>query len=252
MSQKSFARLRRLSCERCGTHSTHEVWEVVDAVDRPDLVKRIITGRIRLVNCPGCGTDASVSALLMVLRPQRWPRPMVIPVHRIPVVMGQEAYSLLLAGLQALFNHYGLRDAGVPFDPDNLLIVPLKLLPLAFDRDIGADLEAESRNGLRPLTPLEHHYAEWLGELNTQAWRTHAIALLSALFECESTDALRRLIEENSQLLEERMDDLVSSVMEVLREERPELLPLVANRRLLLRQVRRYGIERVFRTEAER
>ena len=66
----SFARQTTLTCQHCGQTFTFDLWQIVVVDERPDLVEKILAGRLHDPICPNCKAAAvALDSPLLLYRP---------------------------------------------------------------------------------------------------------------------------------------------------------------------------------------
>jgi hypothetical protein len=96
----SFAQQTELSCLQCWQTFETDLWQVVDIVERPDLLEKIILGKLHDFPCPNCSNLVYVNAPLLIYHPGGNPTLIFSPAHETTSEQDQEQAMELLNHLR--------------------------------------------------------------------------------------------------------------------------------------------------------
>ncbi len=118
-------------CTGCDRSQEAPVWSVLDAGERPDAVAPLTPG-LAFVACPACGTQASIDAPMLLIRPaDALPKLVAVGASELA---GQSPTSGEQLAREALAARARTDDVIGPMIP-----LPRLLLPLVLTRDVAAD-----------------------------------------------------------------------------------------------------------------
>ena len=226
------------TCSACSHQGAVGTWLVVDVTERPDLVESISDGSIRRFACEACGAPQAAATSLLVGRPGQRPELLWAPDPGADQARSTEQFRMSAFILDRGWTGIvGQNEAAV---------MPHEVLYAAVNRDVDADAAARSNGILLALDADMQRYAAWLDGRTTARRHERMKAGILALLQATDDAAMRAVIEEHPELLDDDTEGLIAAMIDVtLNEHLPDHADMLRQRRLILRRVRERGLDAV-------
>jgi CpXC protein len=226
------------TCSACSHRGTVDTWLVVDVTERPDLVESISDGSVRRFACEACGTRQASTTSLLVGRPGQRPELLWAPDPSADQARSSEQFQMSAFMLD--------RDWAGSVGQIETAVMPHEVLYAAVSRDVDADAAAQGNGTLAALDVGMQRYAAWLAGRTTARRHERMKAGILALLEAPDDAAMRVVIEEHPELLDDDTEGLMTAMIGVtLDEQLPDHADTLRQRRLILRRVRERGLDAV-------
>jgi hypothetical protein len=231
----SYRQSVQYTCSACSHQGTVDTWLVVDVTERPDLVESISDGSIRRFTCEACGARQAATTSLLVGRPGQRPELLWAPDPGADQERSHEQF-----GMSAFMLDRGW--TGI-VGQNEAAVMPHEVLYAAVNGDVDADATARSNGTLLALDAGMQRYAAWLDRRTTARRHERMKAGIMALLQATDDAAMRAVIEEHPELLDDDTEGLITTMIDVtLDEHLPEHADMLRQRRLILRRVRERGL----------
>jgi hypothetical protein len=226
------------TCPACSHQGAVDAWLVVDVTERPDLAESISDGSIRRWPCEACGARSAYTTSLLVGRPGQHPELLWAPDPGADQQRSTGQFRMSAAILDRGWTGIvGQNEAAV---------MPHEVLYAAVGRDVDADALARGNGQLPALDVGMQRYAAWLDGRTTARRHERMRAGVLALVQAAGDEAVRAILEEHPELLDDDTELLITTMIDVaISEQLPEQADTLRRRRLVLRRVRERGLDAV-------
>jgi hypothetical protein len=227
------------TCSACSHDGSVDTWLVVDVTERPDLVESISNGSIRRFTCESCGARQASTTSLLVGRPGQRPEFLWAPDPSADQAKSDMQFNV---SVSVLVRSWTGTSGQVQAE-----VMSHEVLYVAVTRDVDADAAARSNGRLLALDADMQRYAAWLdGRIAYRRDERLKTGLL-ALLQAADNAAMRAVIEDYPELLDEDMEGVFTGMIDVsINESLPEYADALRQRRLVVRRVRERGLDSVF------
>jgi hypothetical protein len=217
----SFAHNQTLTCTHCQQDFQAEIWQIVNIEERPDLVKRIKTGSLHLLDCPYCRSENPVNAPLLIYQPGNEPKLVFSPQDGITQAQDREIFTKLVGHLE-----HSLGAAWRDDWLEDLVLLPKAALPFLLREGLAA-----AQDYMRERRAASQEETKQLYDL------------VLAFIQADNWDESRRMVEEHPELLTDNALKIMASLIEQAHQKEDQQAERIFEQhRTLLQRCRDVGI----------